>query len=42
MYIQYSDSPEVYVETEWVHAGEGQTAVLTCRVLANPAPKVIN
>ena len=38
--IFFLDAPEVYVESSWVHAGEGQTAVLSCRVLANPAPKV--
>ena len=39
--LLFSDAPEVYVESSWVHAGEGQTAVLSCRVLANPAPKVL-
>ena len=37
---QISDAPEVFVDVDWVHAGEGEAAVLTCRVLANPAPKV--
>ena len=30
----------MFVDIDWVHAGEGEAAVLTCRVLANPAPKV--
>ena len=34
------DAPEVFVDIDWVHAGEGEAAVLTCRVLANPGPKV--
>ena len=35
-----ADAPEIFVEQDWVHAGEGQTAVLMCRVLANPPAKV--
>ena len=35
-----SDSPEVSTDSTWVHSGEGQSASLTCRVLANPGPKV--
>lgn len=34
-------APEVFVENDWVHAGEQHSAVIICRVLANPAPKVV-
>ena len=35
-------APEVFVENDWVHAGEQHSAVIICRVLANPAPKVVS
>jgi len=39
--VEVLHAPEVFVDIDWVHAGEGEAAVLTCRVLANPGPKVL-
>ena len=35
-----SDPPEIDVESLWVHAGEGESVTLVCRVYSNPAAKV--
>ena len=35
-----SDPPEIEVESVWVHAGEGESLTLVCRVYSNPAARV--
>ena len=39
--MMFSDPPEIEVEKDWVHTGEGREAELVCIVHAEPPAEVI-